>query len=75
MHRYQPRLHILLSDRHQGGEARAAQNFVSFIFPETQFTAVTAYQNHRVCDQVPKYSRNLHLLLVLQCRETGLEVS
>ncbi|XP_071986098.1 T-box transcription factor TBX10-like isoform X1 [Engystomops pustulosus] len=48
MHRYQPRLHILLSDRHQGGEARASQNFVSFIFPETQFTAVTAYQNHRI---------------------------
>ncbi|KAM5140477.1 T-box transcription factor TBX1-like [Mantella aurantiaca] len=48
MHRYQPRLHILLSDRLQGGEARAEQNFISFVFPETQFTAVTAYQNHRI---------------------------
>ncbi|XP_053548899.1 T-box transcription factor TBX1 [Bombina bombina] len=48
MHRYQPRLHVLLSDRHCGGESRAAQNFVSFIFPETQFTAVTAYQNQRI---------------------------
>ncbi|XP_053305897.1 T-box transcription factor TBX10 [Spea bombifrons] len=48
MHRYQPRLHILLSDRNRGGESRADQNFVSFVFPETQFTAVTAYQNQRI---------------------------
>ncbi|XP_063289933.1 T-box transcription factor TBX1-like [Pelobates fuscus] len=48
MHRYQPRLHVLLSDRHRGGESRADQNFVTFVFPETQFTAVTAYQNQRI---------------------------
>ncbi|KAM4702898.1 T-box transcription factor TBX1-like [Rhinophrynus dorsalis] len=48
MHRYQPRLHILLSDHFHGGESRAAQNFVSFVFPETQFTAVTAYQNQQI---------------------------
>ncbi|XP_075436736.1 T-box transcription factor TBX10 [Ascaphus truei] len=48
MHRYQPRLHVLLSDRCRGNEDRAAQNFVSFVFPETQFTAVTAYQNQRI---------------------------
>ncbi|KAM8924640.1 T-box transcription factor TBX1-like [Pelodytes ibericus] len=48
MHRYQPRLHVLLSDRRRGGESRADQNFVSFVFPETQFTAVTAYQNQRI---------------------------
>ncbi|KAM4636923.1 T-box transcription factor TBX1-like [Discoglossus pictus] len=48
MHRYQPRLHVLVSDRRRGGESRATQNFVSFVFPETQFTAVTAYQNQRI---------------------------
>ncbi|CAL1276997.1 unnamed protein product [Larinioides sclopetarius] len=40
MHRYQPRFH--------GEDASQTQNFKTFIFPETKFTAVTAYQNHRV---------------------------
>lgn len=50
MHRYQPRLHVLYNS--SNGKADASvhkfQEFKTFVFPETQFTAVTAYQNHRV---------------------------
>ncbi|CAO2584126.1 T-box transcription factor TBX10 [Lemmus lemmus] len=40
MHRYQPRFHVVFVD--------PQENFKSFVFTETQFTAVTAYQNHRI---------------------------
>ncbi|XP_063230998.1 T-box transcription factor TBX10-like [Bacillus rossius redtenbacheri] len=47
MHRYQPRLHVVFVA--PGGEAVVAcENFKTFIFPETRFIAVTAYQNHRI---------------------------
>lgn len=52
MHRYQPRIHVILDDsgRFGGkeGERDRGKNFKTFIFTETQFIAVTAYQNHRV---------------------------
>ena len=51
MHRYQPRIYVL--------EARDASNTLpttsvddglsTFVFAETQFIAVTAYQNDKVC--------------------------
>ena len=46
MHRYQPRLHIVESDdvNKLNWETRK-----TFIFPGTQFTTVTAYQNDKVC--------------------------
>ena len=47
MHKYQPRLHVIYINP-PGEEASATENFRTFIFPETKFTAVTAYQNHRV---------------------------
>lgn len=37
MHRYMPRLHVVLEDD--------AKSVKTFTFPETQFIAVTAYQN------------------------------
>ncbi|KAK9721314.1 T-box [Popillia japonica] len=52
MHRYQPRFHIVylpsktipnISD-----DVSSQNNFKTFVFPETAFTAVTAYQNHRI---------------------------
>ena len=49
MHRYQPRFHVVFVDPRKDSERYAQENFKSFIFTETQFTAVTAYQNHRVC--------------------------
>ncbi|KAM5248443.1 T-box transcription factor TBX10 [Ctenodactylus gundi] len=48
MHRYQPRFHVVFVDPRKDSERYAHENFKSFIFTETQFTAVTAYQNHRI---------------------------
>lgn len=55
MHRYQPRFHIVFlppnSNRKPGvpvGESNGPSHFRTFSFPETSFTAVTAYQNQRV---------------------------
>nr|XP_033775706.1 T-box transcription factor TBX1-like [Geotrypetes seraphini] len=48
MHRYQPRFHVVFVDPRKDSERYAEQNFKTFIFQETQFTAVTAYQNHRI---------------------------
>uniref|UniRef100_A0A8B9PGX7 T-box domain-containing protein n=1 Tax=Apteryx owenii TaxID=8824 RepID=A0A8B9PGX7_APTOW len=48
MHRYQPRFHVVFVDPRRDSERFAHENFKSFSFPETQFMAVTAYQNHRV---------------------------
>ncbi|VDP09479.1 unnamed protein product [Soboliphyme baturini] len=39
MHKYQPRIHLT---------AFQTEEFKTFIFPETQFTAVTAYQNQLI---------------------------
>uniref|UniRef100_A0A671RPW4 T-box transcription factor TBX1-A-like n=1 Tax=Sinocyclocheilus anshuiensis TaxID=1608454 RepID=A0A671RPW4_9TELE len=50
MHRYQPRLHVILVDRSRDSQRFAHRNFCTFSFPETRFIAVTAYQNHRVPD-------------------------
>ncbi|XP_078741516.1 T-box transcription factor TBX1-like, partial [Lampetra fluviatilis] len=47
MHRYQPRLHVVLVEPGARSEQRAQLNFRTFVFAETTFTAVTAYQNHR----------------------------
>ncbi|XP_044739826.1 T-box transcription factor TBX1-like [Chrysoperla carnea] len=49
MHRYQPRFHVVYlppkgTPQIEGGP----DNFKTFVFPETAFTAVTAYQNHRI---------------------------
>ncbi|KAI6240076.1 hypothetical protein M3Y99_00492200 [Aphelenchoides fujianensis] len=46
MHRYQPRIHVLIHDENlpAGSEVKMQRTFT---FAETQFMAVTAYQNHR----------------------------
>ena len=47
MHRYQPRLHVTYTPpKHEDSDL--TENFKTFIFTETRFMAVTAYQNHRV---------------------------
>ncbi|XP_017479944.1 PREDICTED: T-box transcription factor TBX1 [Rhagoletis zephyria] len=50
MHRYQPRFHIvyLPPKNNSLDETEHSSHFRTFIFPETSFTAVTAYQNQRV---------------------------
>ncbi|XP_054710186.1 T-box transcription factor TBX10-like [Uloborus diversus] len=47
MHRYQPRFHVVYVNP-KGEDSSQTQNFKTFVFPETKFTAVTAYQNHRI---------------------------
>lgn len=51
MHRYQPRVHIIR--RMEGDTTRPIidlerEQFRTYVFPETVFTAVTAYQNQLV---------------------------
>ncbi|KAF2894234.1 hypothetical protein ILUMI_11939, partial [Ignelater luminosus] len=51
MHRYQPRFHIVYlppKNAPNRREEEVGNNFKTFVFPETSFTAVTAYQNHRI---------------------------
>ncbi|XP_018496508.1 T-box transcription factor TBX3-like [Galendromus occidentalis] len=53
MHRYTPRLHVFLGSDIARLDAR---NFTTFIFPETSFMAVTAYQNEEVTNLKIKYN-------------------
>ncbi|XP_054165228.1 T-box transcription factor TBX20-like [Oppia nitens] len=55
MHKYQPRIHLikLRPDYHYNGNIPVinnieSQQFRTFVFPETQFIAVTAYQNQLI---------------------------
>ena len=47
MHRYQPRFHVVYVNQ-KNEDVSATENFKTYIFSETKFIAVTAYQNHRV---------------------------
>lgn len=44
MHKYRPRLHIV-----RVKDGKLASQFTTFVFPQTEFIAVTAYQNEKVC--------------------------
>lgn len=48
MHRYQPRFHVVYIPPKSEVNLNNTENFKTFIFQETRFTAVTAYQNHRI---------------------------
>lgn len=49
MHRYQPRCHVVVAPSPPGSSPNPrTENFKTFSFAETRFTAVTAYQNHRI---------------------------
>ncbi|XP_019869247.2 T-box transcription factor TBX1-A [Aethina tumida] len=49
MHRYQPRFHVVyLPPKGSVQDENYEEKFRTFVFPETAFTAVTAYQNHRI---------------------------
>lgn len=49
MHRYQPRIHLVKWRDHGGAITELeAEQFRTYVFPETVFTAVTAYQNQLV---------------------------
>lgn len=63
MHRYQPRFHVVFVDPRKDSARYAQENFKSFVFTETQFTAVTAYQNHRVGHADQPFSEGWRLRL------------
>lgn len=48
MHKYQPRLHLVVD----ANDALDFETVRTYIFTETKFFAVTAYQNHRVSEFV-----------------------
>uniref|UniRef100_A0A3B1IBN6 T-box domain-containing protein n=1 Tax=Astyanax mexicanus TaxID=7994 RepID=A0A3B1IBN6_ASTMX len=45
MHRYLPRLHIIPADKTTDGIQLDGPDIITFSFPQTEFFAVTAYQN------------------------------
>jgi hypothetical protein len=50
MHKYQPRFHVVYVDTksNKSEDLTQTENFRTVLFKETKYTAVTAYQNHRV---------------------------
>lgn len=52
MHKYQPRVHIIKKKDHTASLLNLkSEEFRTFVFVETVFTAVTAYQNQLVSDR------------------------
>ena len=54
MHKYQPRIHIIKKSDNRPLDPNntdlEAEEVKTFVFPETKFMAVTAYQNQLVRD-------------------------
>ncbi|CAK8697980.1 unnamed protein product [Clavelina lepadiformis] len=49
MHKYQPRVHVIRKDNDLVSLSNLQKNqYKTFVFPETRFTAVTAYQNQLI---------------------------
>lgn len=53
LHKYQPRLHVTEVQEGEGEDAQPSPHTHTFAFPETQFIAVTAYQNADVSARPP----------------------
>lgn len=54
MHKYQPRVHIIKKKEHTASLLNLkSEEFRTFVFMETVFTAVTAYQNQLVSGAPP----------------------
>jgi hypothetical protein len=61
MHKYQPRIHLVKRHESSGSAPITdleSEEFKTFIFPESVFTAVTAYQNQLV--SATAYSCTIH---------------
>lgn len=54
MHKYLPRVHLIIRKDGPGSDAPINnldnERYRTFVFPETMFIAVTAYQNQLVSD-------------------------
>jgi len=56
MHKYQPRVHIIKKKDHTASLLNLkSEEFRTFVFTETVFTAVTAYQNQLVSTNLKTY--------------------
>ena len=52
MHKCQPRIHVVKAKDEKSLTIQEGDDGLStHVFPETQFMAVTAYQNQQVCDR------------------------
>ena len=77
MHRYQPRVHLIIRKNPQYFNMPItdieSELHRTFVFPETVFTAVTAYQNQLVCFfffLLSKKSFNLNFFLQILDNQT-----
>ena len=61
MHKYQPRIHIVKKKDNTSIQSLEAEEFRTFIFPESVFIGVTAYQNQLV--SYPSICVNLNHLI------------
>ena len=68
MHKYIPRLHIIQAINPSNNDAKLSMtpfdNVNVFVFPETQFIAVTAYQNEEVKEYLFK-NETINFIFVL----------
>lgn len=78
MHRYQPRFHIVYlppkanNSGYNVGQECLQNHYRRFIFTETSFTAVTAYQNQRVSLDYIFNSMESHLFVCFALAVGGL---
>lgn len=63
LHKYQPRLHIVEVKEDGSEDPFLSSKAQTFIFPETQFIAVTAYQNADVSHLCEKSSFSTQMML------------
>lgn len=59
LHKYQPRLHVVEVNEDGAEDSNQPGRVQTFTFPETQFIAVTAYQNTDVSNPAAMQSMEL----------------
>lgn len=64
LHKYQPRLHIVEVTEDGVEDVNNDVKTQSFTFPETQFIAVTAYQNTDVSIETPLNASSMKSFLI-----------
>ncbi|CAM4856086.1 unnamed protein product [Rotaria socialis] len=80
MHKYIPRLHIIQAVSSSNNDTKLSMgpldNVNIFIFPETQFIAVTAYQNEDiVLNSMHKYIPRLHIIQAVSSSNNDTKLS
>lgn len=74
LHKYQPRLHIVEVKEDGSEDPFLSSKTQTFVFPETQFIAVTAYQNADVSqlDLGPVFLSVLEFRFVITLRTADM---